>query len=76
VSVIACHQRTGLYAGWVFEFRLPGPLLIENILMKLKLKLTIVCPARTNALFCNLPMLSLSNPTCIKPHVTGSALFT
>jgi len=31
-------QRTGLYAGWVLEFRLPEPLLIENILMKLRIK--------------------------------------
>jgi hypothetical protein len=38
-------QRTGLYAGWVLEFRLPGPLLIENILMKLKLMLNNVCQA-------------------------------
>jgi hypothetical protein len=47
-------QRAGLYAGWELEFRLPGPLLIENTLMKLKLMLNIVCPARTNAWLCNL----------------------
>jgi hypothetical protein len=40
-----CAQRTGLYAGWELEFRLPGPLLIKNILMKLKLMLNIVCQA-------------------------------
>jgi len=28
-------QRAGLFAGWELEFRLPEPLLIENILMKL-----------------------------------------
>jgi hypothetical protein len=36
--LISCVQRTGLYAGWVLAFRLPGPLLIENILMKLRTK--------------------------------------
>jgi len=46
-------QRTGLYAGWEIEFRLPEPLLIENILMKLKLMLNNVCPARTTAWLCN-----------------------
>jgi hypothetical protein len=50
-----CIQRTGLYAGWELEFRLPGPLLIKNILMKLKLMLNIVCPARTDAWLCNDP---------------------
>jgi hypothetical protein len=38
-------QRTGLYAGWELAFRPPGPLLIENILMKLKLMLNNACPA-------------------------------
>jgi len=28
-------QRAGLCAGVALEFRLPGPLLIENILLKL-----------------------------------------
>jgi hypothetical protein len=37
-----CLQRTGLYAGWEIEFRLPEPLPIENILLKLK----------TNAQYC------------------------
>ncbi|ULQ53352.1 hypothetical protein [Flavihumibacter fluvii] len=31
-----CAQRTGLYAGWEIEFRPPWPLLIENILIKVK----------------------------------------
>jgi hypothetical protein len=31
-------QRTGLYAGWEIEFRLPEPLLIKNIMMKLRTK--------------------------------------
>jgi len=29
-------RRTGLYAGWELVFRLPEPLLIENILLKLR----------------------------------------
>jgi hypothetical protein len=68
-------QRTGLYAGWVLAFRLPGPLLIENILMKLKLMLNIVCPARTDGQLCNLLKFSLSSPICIKPHVSGRFVF-
>ncbi len=36
MSVYNYAQRTGLYAGWELEFRLPGPLLIENMMMKLK----------------------------------------
>ncbi|ULQ53358.1 hypothetical protein [Flavihumibacter fluvii] len=45
MSPDACRQRTGLYAGWELAFRLPGPLLIEIILMKLKLMISDVCPA-------------------------------
>jgi hypothetical protein len=33
---VNCLQRTGLYAGWELAFRLPGPLLIENILLKVR----------------------------------------
>jgi hypothetical protein len=34
---MASRQRTGLYAGWELAFRPPEPLLIENILMKLRI---------------------------------------
>jgi hypothetical protein len=64
-------QRTGLYAGWELAFCPPGPLLIEHILMNLRQKFGDVCTARTNARICNLLKLSLSSPTCIKPHVIG-----
>ncbi len=50
-------QRAGLYAGWELEFHLPGPLLIENILMKLSTKADSYLSAGTEAGICNLPML-------------------
>jgi hypothetical protein len=50
-------QRTRLYAGWELVFRLPGPLLIENILMKLRTKSDSNSSAGTEAGICNLLML-------------------
>ena len=69
---LACVLRTGLYAGWELAFRLPEPLLIENILMKLKLMLNIVCQAPNQCLALQFAEVCLSSPTCIKPHVSGS----
>jgi hypothetical protein len=46
------HSEQGFMQ--VGKFRLHGPLLIENILMKLKLMLNNVCPARTKARLCML----------------------
>jgi hypothetical protein len=41
--------RTGLCAGVGLVFRLPGPLLINNILMKLQLMFINICQAGFNA---------------------------
>jgi hypothetical protein len=41
---MACNEQGFMQVGEI-EFRPPGPLLIENILMKLKLMLNIVCLA-------------------------------
>jgi hypothetical protein len=57
-------QRTGLYAGWVLEFRLPGPLLIENILMKIKLMLNNVCQALNQCL-----ALQFADVKFVKPNL-------
>jgi len=59
-----CSQRTGLYAGWVLAFRPPGPLLIENILMKLKLMLNIVCQAQNQCL-----ALQFAEAKFVKPNL-------
>jgi hypothetical protein len=44
--VSACLNWSGAYAGWVLEFCLPLPMRIENVLMKLKLKINIAGPAQ------------------------------
>jgi len=46
-------QRTGLYAGWELAFRLPEPLPIENILMKISTKADSYSSDRTEAGICN-----------------------
>jgi hypothetical protein len=57
VSAVSLVKLTANEQGFLqvgeIEFRLPGPLMIKNILMKLKLMLNNVCPARTKARFCN-----------------------
>jgi hypothetical protein len=49
---MAANEQGFLQVGEI-EFRPPGPLLIENILMNLKLMLNNVCPAQTTAWLCN-----------------------
>jgi hypothetical protein len=47
--IVAYNEQGFLQVGEI-EFRPPEPLLIENILMKLKLMLNNVCPARNQCL--------------------------
>jgi hypothetical protein len=49
VALKLVYNEQGFMQVGEIEFRLPGPLLIENILMKLGLMISDVCPARTKA---------------------------
>jgi hypothetical protein len=66
-----CKQRTGLYAGWEIELCLPGPLPIENILMKLKLMLNNVCQAPNQCL-----ALQFAEAKFVKPNLHKTQCYT
>jgi hypothetical protein len=57
-------QRTGLYAGWEIEFRLPELLLIENILMKLRTKVQRCLSSPNQCL-----ALQLADVKFVKPNL-------
>ena len=69
---MSCNQRTGLYADWELEFCPPGPLLIKNMMLKLRTNDQRCLSSPNRCLTLQLADVYLSSPTFIKPNVSGS----
>ncbi len=65
-------QRAGLYAGGILVFRLPKPLPIEIIKLKLRTKVDSYSSSRDNCWDLQTVEVTTSSPTCIKPNVVRS----
>jgi hypothetical protein len=67
---MAYNEQGFLQVGEI-AFRPPGPLLIENILMKLRTKVQRCLSSQNQCLALQFAEVCLSSPTCKKPHVIG-----
>jgi hypothetical protein len=71
-----CNQRAGLYAGWELVFRpptaaadLPAGRQVENTKLNLRTKVESCLSSPNHSLDLQLVDVTMSCPTCIKPHV-------